>query len=122
MTSLRQRMIEDMQVRNLSVHTQTSYVQQVSLFARQACGSGGSIKLRRAVLGITRRNPPALVHTTILVISTTARQVLYLPVTRQFSFRVPLVPDMPPRVWCQIYANTARLSRGRIMETIHIRT
>ena len=34
MTSLRQRMIEDMQIRNLSVNTQTSYVQQVSLFAR----------------------------------------------------------------------------------------
>jgi integrase/recombinase XerD len=34
MTSLRQRMTEDMQVRNLSPHTQDSYVQQVSLFAR----------------------------------------------------------------------------------------
>jgi integrase/recombinase XerD len=34
MTSLRRRMIEDMQVRNLSSHTQTTYVQQVSLFAR----------------------------------------------------------------------------------------
>jgi integrase/recombinase XerD len=34
MTSLRQRMIEDMQVRNLSVHTQAAYVLQVSLFAR----------------------------------------------------------------------------------------
>jgi len=34
MTSLRQRMIEDMQVRNLALNTQTSYVQQVSLFAR----------------------------------------------------------------------------------------
>jgi integrase/recombinase XerD len=34
MTSLRQRMTEDMQVRNLSPHTETSYVQQVSLFAR----------------------------------------------------------------------------------------
>jgi site-specific recombinase XerD len=34
MTALRQRMIEDMQVRNLSPHTQTCYVQQVSLFAR----------------------------------------------------------------------------------------
>ena len=34
MTPLRQRMIEDMQVRNLSPLTQTSYVQQVSLFAR----------------------------------------------------------------------------------------
>ena len=34
MTPLRQRMIEDMQIRNLSPHTQDSYVQQVSQFAR----------------------------------------------------------------------------------------
>jgi integrase/recombinase XerD len=34
MTPLRQRMLEDMQVRNLSPHTQLSYVQQVSRFAR----------------------------------------------------------------------------------------
>ena len=34
MTPLRRRMTEDMQVRNLSPHTQDSYVQQVSLFAR----------------------------------------------------------------------------------------
>ncbi len=34
MTSLRQRMIEDMQIRNLSVHTQKTYVLQVGLFAR----------------------------------------------------------------------------------------
>jgi site-specific recombinase XerD len=34
MTSLRQRITEDMQVRNLALNTQTSYLQQVSLFAR----------------------------------------------------------------------------------------
>ncbi len=34
MTSLRQRMLEDMQIRNLALNTQESYVQQVSLFAR----------------------------------------------------------------------------------------
>jgi integrase/recombinase XerD len=34
MTPLRQRMIEDMQIRNLSPHTQDSYLQQVSQFAR----------------------------------------------------------------------------------------
>jgi hypothetical protein len=34
MTSLRQMMIEDMQVRNLSPCTQKSYVDQVSRFAR----------------------------------------------------------------------------------------
>ncbi len=34
MTTLRQRMTEDMQVRNLAPNTQMSYVQQISLFAR----------------------------------------------------------------------------------------
>jgi hypothetical protein len=34
MTSLRLRMLEDMQIRNLAVNTQESYVQQISLFAR----------------------------------------------------------------------------------------
>src|SRR5260370_8264160 len=34
MTSLGKRMNEDMEIGNLLVHTQTSYVQQVSLFAR----------------------------------------------------------------------------------------
>jgi integrase/recombinase XerD len=35
MTTLRRRMIEDMQVRNLSSHTQDAYVREVSQFARQ---------------------------------------------------------------------------------------
>jgi len=34
MTPLRQRMLDDMRVRNLSPHTQNSYLQQISLFAR----------------------------------------------------------------------------------------
>ncbi|MGY3621878.1 hypothetical protein [Bradyrhizobium sp. USDA 10063] len=34
MTSLRLRMVEDMQVRNLSHHTRDSYLLQVSQFAR----------------------------------------------------------------------------------------
>lgn len=34
MSPLRQRMSEDMQVRNFSLNTQLSYLQQVSLFAR----------------------------------------------------------------------------------------
>ena len=34
MTTLRRRMLEDMQVRSLSPQTQATYVQQVSLFAR----------------------------------------------------------------------------------------
>jgi site-specific recombinase XerD len=34
MTPLRQRMLDDMRIRNLSPHTQDSYLQQISLFAR----------------------------------------------------------------------------------------
>src|SRR6266542_2482942 len=34
MTALRQRMLDDMQVRNFSPHTQSTYVLQVALFAR----------------------------------------------------------------------------------------
>jgi len=34
MTQLRQRMLEDMQIRNFSENTRQSYLQQVSLFAR----------------------------------------------------------------------------------------
>ena len=34
MTPLRQRMLEDMRIRNLAINTQEAYVQQVSLFAR----------------------------------------------------------------------------------------
>ena len=34
MSSLRRRMTEDMQIRNLAVHTQNTYLLQVSMFAR----------------------------------------------------------------------------------------
>ena len=34
MTPLRQRMIEDMSIRNFAENTQQSYLQQVSLFVR----------------------------------------------------------------------------------------
>ena len=34
MSPLRRRMIEDMQIRNLAPHTQRSYLQQISQFAR----------------------------------------------------------------------------------------
>ena len=34
MTPLRQRMLQDMGIRNLAVNTQLAYVQQISAFAR----------------------------------------------------------------------------------------
>jgi integrase/recombinase XerD len=47
MTPLRQRMLEDMQIRNFSQNTQESYLQQVSLYARH---------FRRAPEGLGPRN------------------------------------------------------------------
>ena len=41
MSVLRQRMIEDMQMRNLALNTQNSYLQQVSRFARHFGKSPG---------------------------------------------------------------------------------
>ncbi len=43
MTPLRRRMLEDMQVHNLSPNTQKCYVHQVSLFARHFRGSPESL-------------------------------------------------------------------------------
>jgi hypothetical protein len=48
MTSLRQRMTEDMQVRNLALNTQTTYVQQVSLFARHFDNHRSNWALRKS--------------------------------------------------------------------------
>jgi hypothetical protein len=50
MTSLRQRFIEDMQIRNLAVNTQESYIQQVSVFARH-------FKKSPELLGPLRQTP-----------------------------------------------------------------
>ena len=38
MTPLRQRVMEDMQIRNLSANTQATYALQVSMFARHFAG------------------------------------------------------------------------------------
>ena len=43
MTPLRQRMLEDMGIRNFAENTQQSYLQQVSLFARHFARSPSSL-------------------------------------------------------------------------------
>lgn len=60
MTPLRQRMSEDMQVRNLSLNTQLSYLQQVSLFpdtsaSRQTCSAARIFEPIRSI-SPTRRS------------------------------------------------------------------
>ena len=53
MTALRRRMLEDMQVRNLSPHTQVAYVQQVSRFARHFGRSPDDVDHGRTGSGTT---------------------------------------------------------------------
>jgi site-specific recombinase XerD len=58
MTPLRQRMIEDMQVRNLGRHTQRAYLQQISQFARHFGKSPevlGPAEIRAYQLHLTQR-------------------------------------------------------------------
>jgi site-specific recombinase XerD len=70
MTVLRQRMTEDMQVRNLSPHTQASYLQQVSLFARHFCTSPDAltpehIRIYQIYLTNERKLAPNSIHTAV---------------------------------------------------------
>jgi integrase/recombinase XerD len=77
MTSLRQRMIGDMQVRNFSPHTQASYVQQVSLFARhfrQSPDALGPEEIRTYQLYLTNERKLA---TGSILIAVAALRFLY---------------------------------------------
>ena len=70
MTSLRLRMMEDMQVRNLSRHTQDSYLLQVSQFARHFAKSPallGPEDIRAYQLYLTneKKLAPRSVHVTV---------------------------------------------------------
>ena len=77
MTPLRQRMIEDMQVRNLAPHTQATYILHISLFARHFCKSPellGPEEIRDYQLYLTnqRRLAPSSI-----VVTTAALRFLY---------------------------------------------
>ena len=70
MTRLRQRMSEDMQVRNLALNTQLSYLQQVSLFARYFGKSPDllgreDIRTYQVYLTNEKKLSPGSIHTAI---------------------------------------------------------
>lgn len=77
MTSLRQRMIEDLQVRNLAANTQDCYVRQISLFARyfnQSPELLGPEQIRAYQLYLTNEKKLA---TGSIVIAVSALRFLY---------------------------------------------
>jgi len=86
MTPLRQRMLEDMQIRNLSPHTQASYVQQVSQFARHFGKSPvelGPADIRTYQVYLTNENK--LAASSILIAISAIR----------FLYKVTLKTDWP---------------------------
>jgi integrase/recombinase XerD len=86
MTSLRRRMIEDMQVRNLSPHTQNSYVQQVSLFARHFSKSPevlGPEEIRSYQLYLT--NEKKLAPSSILIVISALRFLYKVTLHKDWS-------------------------------------
>jgi hypothetical protein len=71
MTVLRHRMTEDMQVRNLSPHTQASYLQQVSLLARYFRTSPDAltpehIRTYQIYLTNEKKLAPSSIHTAVV--------------------------------------------------------
>ncbi len=103
MTSLRQRMIEDMQIRNLSKCTQDSYVRQVSLFARHFKKSPellGPEQIR--AYRIYLMNEKKLAPISILVAISALRFLYGVTLKKDWSFKdilpVPKKPQTLPVV------------------------
>jgi len=101
MTSLRRRMIEDMQIRNLSLNTQECYVLQVSLFARHFSKSPeqlGPEQIRAYQVYLTNEKK---LSTKSICIAISALRFLYrVTLKKDWSFAdiipAPIVPKTLP--------------------------
>ena len=98
MTHLRQRMTEDMQVRNLALNTQTSYLQQVSLFARHFHKSPealGPEEIRAYQVYLT--NDKHLAASSILVTIAALRFLYKVSLKKDWSFEDVIPPPKKPQ-------------------------
>ena len=101
MTSLRRRMIEDMQIRNLAVNTQESYIQQVSRFAQYFQKSPevlGPEHIRAYLLYLTNEKK---LSTGSIIVAISALRFLYrVTLKKDWSFAdfipAPKVPKKLP--------------------------
>src|SRR5436305_15017626 len=98
MTSLRKRMTEDMQVRNLALNTQTCYVQQVSLFARHFDKSPeqlGPEEIRAYQVYLT--NEKKLAPGSVLIAVAALRLLYKVSLKKNWTFEdVIPAPNKPP--------------------------
>ena len=129
MTPLRQRMTEDMQVRNLSPHTQTSYLQQVSLFARHFNKSPeqlGPEDIRAYQVYLT--NERKLSPSSILIAVSALRFLYKVSLKKDWTFdeiipapkkpQMDLSPILRQTVKTQTSSN-GELSHGIITKAVH---
>jgi integrase/recombinase XerD len=98
MTPVRQRMTEDMQVRNLSPHTQASYLHQVSLFARYFGKSPevlGPEEIRAYQVYLT--NEKKLAPSSILIAVSALRFLYKVTLHKKWTFEdiIPAPPTYP---------------------------
>jgi integrase/recombinase XerD len=96
MTALRQRMLEDMQVRNFSPHTQSTYVLQVAQFARHCQQSPeglGPEEIRAYQIYLTNERKLAVAS---ILIAVAALRFLYT-VTLKKTWRVEDIIPAPKR-------------------------
>jgi len=103
MTILRQRMIEDMQVRNLSPHTRASYVLQVSQFARHFGKSPDQlgpedIRTYQVYLTNGKKLAPGSIHVAIAGLRFLYKVTLKKPWTFQEVLPLPKKPQKLPVV------------------------
>jgi len=103
MTVLRQRMTQDMQVRNLSPHTQASYLQQVSLFARYFGTSPDAltpehIRTYQIYLTNEKKLAPSSIHTTVAALRFLYRVTLKKKWTFEEDIPLPKKPQKLPVV------------------------
>ncbi len=100
MTPLRQRMTEDMQVRNLALNTQASYLQQVSLFARHFSKSPevlGPEEIRTYQVYLT--NERKLAPGSILIATAALRFLYKVSLKKDWTFEdVIPAPKKPQRL------------------------
>lgn len=103
MTMLRQRMTEDMQVRNLSPHTQASYILQVSQFARHFGKSPDllgpeDIRTYQVYLTNEKKLAPGSIHVAVAGLRFFYRVTLKKPWTFQEVLPLPKKPQKLPLI------------------------
>ena len=118
MTPLRQRMIEDMQVRNLSPHTQDSYVRQVAQFARHFDKSPeelGPVDIRSYQVYLA--NEKKLAPGSILIAVAALRFVYRVTLQKEWLFEDIIPAPKKPQTLPVVLSPEEAL---RFLESVHL--